>query len=166
MPKATGLAPRKPYFIDRESVLVGSVRAGEGSAAGSRTGAARIMPFKLNTCDFFKIVAVGGQSSSAGGYLIKAAHVAVGGTTSGAVPATPVTIGTITFDGTNQTEVGFTGAQVEALVKAAAASASTPISGDVRVVYLELTAGTGTGSGQNGVVVPAGTGNTIHIQRG
>lgn len=163
MPKATGLAPRKPIFIDRDSVLVGAVRAGEGSAAATRTGAARLMPFKLNTCDFFKIVAVGGQSSSAGGYLIKASHVAAGAALSAANPAAYTTIGTITFDGTNQTSVGFTGEQVEALVKAAASPA---ITGDVRVVALELVAGTGTGSGQNGVVVPVGTGNTIHVQRG
>jgi hypothetical protein len=160
MPKATGLAPRKAVFIDRESVIFGSVRAGEGVAAESRTGAARVMPFKLNTCDFFKIVAQGAASDAAGGYFIEVAHVAEGAAVGTA--STYARIGSIVFDGTTQTEVGFTGAQVEALVKAAGS-----LTGEIRVVALRLVAGTGTGAGENGLVVPANTtGATIHIQRG
>lgn len=160
MPKATGLAPRKAVFIDRESVIFGSVRAGEGVAAESRTGAARVMPFKLNTCDFFKIVAQGAASDAAGGYFIEVAHVAEGAAVGAA--STYARIGSIVFDGTTKPEVGFTGAQVEALVKAAGS-----LTGEIRVVALRLVAGTGTGSGENGLVVPANTtGATIHIQRG
>lgn len=160
MPKATGLAPRKPIFIDRESVIFGSVRAGEGVAAESRTGAARVMPFKMNTCEFFKIVAQGAASNAAGGYFIEVAHVAVGAAVGAA--STYARIGSISFDGLNRTEVGFTGAQVEALVKAAGS-----LTGEIRVVALRLVAGTGTGSGQNGLAAPANTtGATIHIQRG
>ena len=165
MPKATGLAARKPYFIDRESVLVGAVRAGEGVAAETRTGAARLLPFKLNTCDFSKIVAVGALSNAAGGYYVEVAHVAAGAAVGAANPTGYVRLGSISFSGTDQTEIGFSGAQVEALVKA---GASPAITGDTRVVALRLVAGTGvTGEGSNGLAAPANaTGATIHIQRG
>jgi hypothetical protein len=142
-------------------VLLGAVRAGERDAAETRTGAARQLDFHLNTAGFFRVCARGGQSASAGGYLIQAAHVPAGGTLADANPTGYVTIGTITFDGTSPTEVGFTGQQVDRLVKA---GASPAIVGDARVVALRLVAGTGTGTGQNGVVVPAGTGNLISIQ--
>lgn len=161
MPIATGLTPRTGVQPDRDSVLLGAVREGEREAAETRTGAARLLEYSLNTAGFFRICARGGQSSSAGGYLIQAAHVPVGGALSDANPTGYVTIGTITFDGINPTEVGFTGQQVDRLVKAAASPA---IVGDARVRALRLVAGTGTGSGQNGVVVPAGTGNRISIQ--
>jgi len=160
MPKATGLAPRKAVFIDRDSVIFGSVRAGEGVAAESRTGAARVMPFKLNTCDFFKVVAQGALSNAAGGYFVEVAHVAEGAAVGTA--STYARIGSIVFNGLTQTEVGFTGAQVEALVKAAGS-----LTGEIRVVALRLVAGTGTGSGENGLTAPANTtGATIHVQRG
>jgi hypothetical protein len=161
MPKATGLAARKAYFIDRDSVLVGAVRAGEGVAAESRTGAARLLPFKLNTCDFFKLVAVGALSNAAGGYHIEVAHVPAGGVVGDANPSGYSRIGSIVFSGTDQTEVGFSGAQIEAIVKAAA---SPSITGDVRVVALRLVAGPG---GAGNLAAPANTtGATIHIQRG
>ncbi len=163
MPKATGLLSRKAYYIDRESVLIGAVRAGEGAAAESRTGAARLLSFKLNNADMVKFVATGGADNSAGGYLIQVAHVAEGGALANANPTGYVTIGTIVFSGKKTLEVGFTGAQIEELVKGAASPA---ITGDVRVVALRLVAGDGTGTGQNGVAVPAGSGNTIHVQNG
>lgn len=165
MPKATGLAQRKAVFLDRDSVIVGAVRAGEGVAAETRTGAARVLPFKLNTCDFFKVRAVGALSNAAGGYYVEVAHVAEGGAVGAANPSGYVRLGAISYDGLNPTEVGFTGAQVEALVKAAASPA---ITGDARVVAFRLVAGTGvTGEGSNGLAAPANnTGATIHIQRG
>lgn len=165
MPKATGLAARKAVFQDRESILVGSVRAGEGVAAESRTGAARLLSFKLNTCDFFKVQAVGALSNAAGGYYVEVAHVAAGGAVGDANPTGYTRIGSISFNGTSQAEVGFSGPQVEALVKA---GASPAITGDVRVVALRLVAGTGvSGEGSNGLAAPANaTGATIHIQRG
>ena len=160
MPKATGLAARKAFFIDRDSVLLGAVRAGENVSAETRTGAAGLLPFKLNTCDFFKVVAVGALSNAAGGYFIEVAHVAAGGAIGAANPAAYVRIGSIVFSGTDQTEVGFSGPQIEALVKA---GASPAITGDTRVVALRLVAGTGS----NGLAAPANaTGATIHIQRG
>lgn len=165
MPAAVGYKSQQAVRIDRDSILLGSVNAGvNGSgdleAAGTRTGAARLLEGRINPYGAWKVVAVGGQSSSAGGYLVQMAHVAQGDVLASA--SAWATIGAITFDGTNQTELGFTGAQVEALVKAAASPA---ITGKVRVVAIRLVAGTGTSSGQNGVVVPAGTGNRIHLQR-
>lgn len=165
MPAAVGYTSQRAVRIDRDSVLLGPVRAGLNGAgdlesAETRTGAARLLEGRINPYDSWKVVAVGGQSASAGGYLVQAAHVAQGDVLANA--SAWATIGAITFDGTSQTELGFTGAQAEALVRAAASPA---ITGKVRVVALRLVAGTGTGSGQNGVVAPAGTGNRIHLQR-
>lgn len=165
MPAAVGYKSQKALRIDRDSILLGSVNAGlDGSGtlqpAETRTGAARLLEGRINPYDAWKVVAVGGQSSSAGGYLVQAAHVAQGDVLANA--SAWATIGAIAFNGTGETELGFTGAQAEALVKAAASPA---ITGKVRVVALRLVAGTGTGSGQNGVVAPAGTGNRIHLQR-
>lgn len=168
MPAAVGYKSQRAVRIDRDSVLLGAVQAGvneagELEAAGSRTGAARLLEGRLNPYDSWKVVAVGGASNSAGGYLVQAAHVAQGAALASA--SAYATIGAITFDGLKTTELGFTGAQAEALVVAAAVAASAPITGKVRVVALRLVAGNGTGSGQNGVVAPAGTGNRIHLQR-
>ena len=158
MPQATGLAPRRSYLIDRESVLLGAVRAGDGAAAETRTGAARIVPFTLNSCETFRVIAVGGQAASAGGYRVQVAHVPIGGAVGDANPSAYVEIGTISFNGLSQVEIGRSGAEIDAAIRAAASPA---IVGDVRAVAVRLVAGTGTG----GLNAPAGTGNTIHIQR-
>jgi len=165
MPAAVNYKSQRALRIDRDSILLGSVNAGlNGSgdleSAGTRTGAARLLEGRINPYDAWKVVAVGGQSSSTGGYLVQAAHVAQGDVLANA--SAWATIGAISFNGTNETELGFTGAQAEALVRAAASPA---ITGKVRVVAIRLTAGNGTGAGQNGVAVPAGTGNRIHLQR-
>ena len=92
------------------------------------------------------------------------AHLADGAAIGSANPTGYVQIGAVSFNGTSQAEVGFTGQQIEALVKAAASPA---ITGDVRVVALRLVAGTGSGQGGNGLAAPANaTGATVHIQRG
>lgn len=165
MPAAVGYRSQRAVRIDRDSILLGFVNAGvNGSGdlepASTRTGAARLLEGRINPYDAWKVVAVGGQSSSAGGYLVQMAHVAQGDVLANA--SAWATIGAITFDGTNSTELGFTGPQVETLVRAAASPA---ITGKARVVAIRLVAGTGTGSGQNGVVAPAGTNNRIHLQR-
>lgn len=166
MPLAIGFKSQRAYRLERSNILLGPVLAGinadgDEEAAGTRTGAAQLLSDRLNPHDAWKVVSVGGQSSSAGGYLVQVAHVPQGGTLANA--AGWATVGAITFSGTTPNEVGFTGAQAEALVKAAASPA---ISGKIRVCAIRLVDGTGTGSGQNGVAVPAGTGNRIHIQRG
>lgn len=165
MPAAIGYKPQRGQRCDRDAVLLGAVYAGLNGAgdlepAATRDGSARLLEGRINPYDAWKVVAVGGQTSSAGGYQVQMAHVAQGAALASA--SAWATIGAITFDGTKETEFGFTGAQVEALVKAAATPA---ITGKVRVVALRLVAGNGTGAGQNGVVVPAGTGNRIHLQR-
>lgn len=168
MPAAVGYKSQRAVRIDRDSILLGAVQAGVNGAgdlepASTRDGSARLLEGRINPYDNWKVVAVGGQSSSAGGYLVQAAHVAQGAALGTA--SAWATIGAITFDGLKPTELGFTGAQAEALVAAAAVAASAPITGKIRVTGLRLVAGTGTGSGQNGIVVPAGTGNRIHLQR-
>jgi hypothetical protein len=140
MTRATGLDARKAYALDRESVLVGSVRAGEGSAAETRTAGTRLLPVKLNTADVVKFVASGGAANSAGGYIIKAAHVPLGGAIGDANPTGYATVGIIAFNGKKSTEIAVSGAQLEALVKAAASPA---ITGDVRVTALKLIPGSG-----------------------
>lgn len=159
MPQATGLAPRRPYLPDRDSVILGAVRAGDGAAAETRTGAARVLPFKLNTCDTFKVIAVGALSNAAGGYFVEVAHVPFGGAVGEANPTAYVRIGSIVLNGLQQVEIGKSGLEVEAAIQAAASPA---ITGDVRAVAVRLVAGTGS----NGLTAPANaTGATIHIQR-
>jgi|694.fasta_scaffold60797_5 hypothetical protein len=164
MPAAVGYTNQRAARIDRDSILLGSVFAGVNGdgdlePAATRTGAARLLEGRLNPYDNWKVVAVGGQSSSAGGYLVQAAHVAQGDALANA--SAWATIGAIAFSGTAEVPLGFTGDQVEGLVRAAAVAASAPITGKVRVVALRLTAGTGA----NGVAAPSGTGNRIHLQR-
>jgi len=158
MARSTGLLSREGYQVDASTVLVGAVNPGtRGRAGGTRNGAAMLLNTRLDAQDVFKIVVYGQNSSSAGGYIIEAAHVPEGGTLSDA--ATYATIATVTCaPGIN--EIVLTGPQVRELARTAP---SPDLTGDVRVVAIKATAGTGTGSGQNGVAVPAGV-NTISLQ--
>jgi hypothetical protein len=166
MPKATGLSKTFAKYIDRDSVIIGYVRGGDRSVAETRTGAAKLYPFKLNSPNYLKFVACGGLSNSSGGYYIEAAHVAEGGS----LPAdnaanTWIRLGAITFSGYAQREVGFTGLQIEQLIRG---GTSPSISGDARVVALRFVAGTGTGQDGNGLAAPASpssSGNQVHIER-
>jgi hypothetical protein len=146
MPAAVGYTPQRAARIDRDSILLGSVSAGVNGdgdleAAATRTGAARLLEGRLNPYDNWKVVAVGGQSSSAGGYLVQAAHVAQGDALANA--SAWATIGAIAFSGTAEIPLGFTGDQSEALVRAAAVAAGAAITGKVRVTALRLRPGTG-----------------------
>lgn len=146
MPAAVGFTFQRAARIDRDSILLGSVNEGvlgTGSleAASTRTGAARLLEGRINPYDNWKIVAVGGQSSSAGGYVLQMAHVAQTGLLADA--SAWATIGAIAFSGTAEIPLGFTGDQVEALVRAAAVAAGAPISGKIRVTALRLRPGTG-----------------------
>jgi hypothetical protein len=147
MPAAIGYTSQRAARIDRDSILLGSVFAGVNGdgdleAAATRTGAARLLEGRLNPYDNWKVVAVGGQSSSAGGYLVQAAHVAQGDVLANA--SAWATIGTIAFSGTAEIPLGFTGDQAEALVRAAAVAAGAAITGKVRVTALRLRPGTGS----------------------
>lgn len=154
--RSTGLAPRRGYVIDAQTVLVGAVAAGaRGRAAETRTGTARLLNTRLEAQDVFKIAVHGQTSDSAGGYIIQAAHVAEGAAIGAA--STYATIATVTCaPGVN--EIALSGAQIRQLVKDAGS-----LTGDVRVVAIKAVAGTGSGQGGNGVAVPAGT-NTISLQ--
>lgn len=147
MPAAIGYTPQKAVRLERDNILLGSVNAGVNSSTGdlepasTRTGAARILEGRLNPYDAWKVVAVGGQSSSSGGYVVQAAHVAQNGTLSDV--SAWATIGGIAFSGTAEIPLGFTGDQTEALVKAAAVAAGSAITGKIRVAAIRLRPGTG-----------------------
>ena len=145
MARSTGLATRLPYELDREAVLVGAVKGGtKGAAAETRTGAARILTTDLSKYNVVKLVGFGQSADAAGGYIIEVAHVDEGTTTIG----TYAPIGTVTVSGVSTTEVAISGKQIADLVGA-------ENSGSSRCVAIRATEG--TGAGENGVVVPAGT---------
>ena len=162
MPQATGLAPVRGYMVDRDAILLGAIRAGDGATAGTRDGSARLLSDSLNLADMFKIVANGGASNAAGGYYVEVAHVDRGAAVGAANPSGYVRLGSISFNGTNPVEFAISGATIGAQVRAASSPA---ITGDVRVVALRLVAGTGTGEGGNGLAAPANaSAATIHYQ--
>ena len=146
MPAAVGYTFQRAARIDRDSILLGPVNAGRSSSgnledASTRTGAARLLEGRLNPYDSWKAVAVGGQSSSSGGYLVQIAHVAQNGALTDA--SAWGTLGAIAFSGTAEIPLGFTGDQTEAVVRAAAVAAGAAITGKVRVTALRLRPGTG-----------------------
>ena len=159
MARSTGLAPRRGYTLDAQTVLVGAVAAGaRGRAAETRTGAARLLNTRLDAQDVFKVIVNGQGSTSAGGYIIEAAHVAEGAALSTASDWTPIATAVCA---PGVTEIPLSGATVRELVRTQPA---TDLTGDVRVVAIRATAGTKAGQTEgNGVLVPVGT-NTISLQ--
>lgn len=142
---------RRAYHLDAESVLVGAVGAnGYSRAAETRTGAARLLTTSLNHQNLFKLVVVGQDAAAAGQYTIEVAHVPAGGELADA--STYASIATVTLNGKGTTEVGLSGRQIEAAIKAADAG----VDGEVRGVAIKATAGTGEAE-------PAGT-CTIYVQ--
>ena len=149
--RSTGLTARRGTQVDAATILVGYVAAGaRGRAAATRTGGQLLLTTNIGLQDVFKIIVYGQSSDAAGGYIIQAAHVpeggAIGDATGWATIATVVAVPGVQ-------EVALSGANVLALVKAAASITT----GDTRVVAIRGTAGTGAAPGGNGVVVPAGT---------
>lgn len=145
--RAIGLAPRRAYIFDRETVIVGYVNAnGIGGVAETRTGAARLLTTRLEAQDVFKVI-THGTSDSAGTYTLEAASVPEGGALSGASTYAPIAVITCQ-PGIN--EIALTGPDVRAKVRAAGS-----LTGDVRVVAVRATAGTAANA-------PAGT-NTIRF---
>jgi hypothetical protein len=152
MARSTGLARRQGYQLDAETILLGLVKAGaRGRAAETRTGAARLLSTNLAAQNMVKIEGFGQSSTSAGGYLVQAAHVAEGAAIGTA--SAYATIGVISFTAGRINKVALSGEQIREAVKAAGS-----LTGDIRVVAVRLTAGTGA----NGAAVPAGT-NTVAI---
>lgn len=133
MSSAIGLDSRRAYALDAEAIIYGFVGAGEGRAAETRDGSARVLTTSLNRQDMFKVVLYGQSSDAAGEYEVQVAHVDRGGTIG--MGTDWATVATLTADGEQVFEVGLTGLQVEALVKAAADPA---IEGDVRAVAVRV----------------------------
>ena len=147
--RATGLTPRRGYRLDALTTLVGYIAAGaRNRAAQTLTGAAQMLTTQLGMQDVFKLVCYGQSTDAAGGYLIQAAHVAEGAALASATGW--ATIATITASPGAIQEIALSGSAIMAAVKTAGS-----ITGDVRVVAVRATAGTGS----NGVVVPTGTMN-------
>jgi hypothetical protein len=138
MARSTGLAPRRGYQLDAETILLGAVKAGaRGRAAETRTGAARLLQTNLAAYDDLKFIVAGGSSNSAGGYILQAAHVAEGAALSSA--STYANIAVVTASPGVINEVGVTGKEVREAVRVAGS-----VSGDVRVAAVRLRPGTGT----------------------
>jgi hypothetical protein len=138
MARSTGLAPRRGYQLDAETILLGAVKAGaRGRAAETRTGAARLLQTNLAARDDLKFIAAGGSSNSAGGYVLQAAHVAEGAALSSA--SAYANIAVITASAGVINEVGVTGKEVREAVRVAGS-----VSGDVRVAAVRVRPGTGT----------------------
>jgi hypothetical protein len=166
MSKATGLITPTATYPDRNSILVGPVRAGEGVAAENRDGSARLLDsINLRNANWLKFVGMGATVSAAGGYFIQVHHVPQGGSLPAGSSANWIQIGILTFSGKDQREIGFTGLQIEQIIRAAHTPAIAA-NVDVRINAVRLVAGTGTGTGQNGLAVPPGfSGCTVFFQR-
>ena len=138
MARATGLAPRRAYQLDALTVLVGNVLAGaRGRQAETRTGAARLLNTNLAAQNDWKLIATGGSSNSAGGYILQAAHVAEGAALSSASAYANIAVITASSGAINET--GVTGKEIREAVKVAGS-----VTGDVRVSAVRVRPGTGT----------------------
>jgi hypothetical protein len=137
MARSTGLAPRRGYTLDAATILLGAVAAGtRGRAATTRTGAELLLNTRLESQDVFKLVANGQTSTSAGGYIVQAAHVAEGGTTA----STYANIAMVTLAPGIQ-EIPLSGAVVGDLCRKAP---NPDVTGDVRVMAVRLIPGSGS----------------------
>jgi len=171
MARSAGLAPRRGYLLDRETVLLGAVLAGtKGAAAETRTGAARILATPLNAQNVFKAVLNGQTTNAAGGYLIQAAHVDEGSTT---VVNDYATIGVISAAGQSVVELALSGAAVGEAVKESAEggilttgtlTAGSGYTGAGTYTAVPLTGGTGSGA-QATIVVAGGVVTTVTITK-
>lgn len=142
---------RRAYHLDAESILVGYVGAnGYSRAAETRDGDARLLTTHLNQQNLFKLVVVGQDAAAAGEYTIQVAHVPAGGELADA--STYASIATVALNGKGTTEIGVSGRQIEAAIKAADGS----VDGEVRGVAIKAVPGTGGDA-------PAGTA-TIYFQ--
>lgn len=132
MSRSTGLAPRRGYSLDANTILVGPVAAGaRGRVATTRTGAEQILTTRLESQDLFKIV-VNGNASAAGKYTIQVAHVPEGSSTVSAY----ATVAVVTCAPGNQ-EIPLSGVNIRELVRVAGS-----VTGDVRAVAVRAVAGT------------------------
>lgn len=138
MARSTGLALRRGYQVDAETILLGLVKAGaRGRAAETRTGAARLLATNLAAQDEWKLVGYGQSASSTGGYVVQAANVAEGAALSSASAWANVSVITVATGVIN--EVAVSGKQIRELVRVAGS-----LTGDIRVAAVRVRPGTGT----------------------
>ena len=168
MTRALGLPDRRAYFPDLDSILLGAVRAGDGTPAETRTGAARILSTQLNNLDVWKLVLNPASAAASGGYLVEVAHVDPG---SSVVNSDWELIGTIEAAGIEQVEAAFSGKDVGEQAKAASngriltLGTITPGSGYTGAgtyTNVALTGGAGTGARAT-IVVAGGVVTTVTI---
>jgi hypothetical protein len=134
MTRASGLPARRTNAIELDSILLGAVRAGENTAAGTRDGSARVLSKKLNSTIGFKVMLNGATAGATGGYVIEVDHVPFGTETPS---GNWVPIGIITASGLGEVPVFFSGRDVGSRVSAAAGT------NDPRVNAIRLVAGSG-----------------------
>ena len=138
MARSTGLALRRGYQLDAETILLGLVKGGaRGRAAETRTGAARLLTTNLAAQEYWKLVGYGQSASSAGGYVVQAANVAEGAALSSASAYANIGVITVVTGAIN--EVAVSGKQIRELVRVAGS-----LTGDIRVAAVRVRPGTGT----------------------
>jgi hypothetical protein len=152
MSRAINMPARRATMIELEHILLGPVRAGDGTAAETRTGAARILSRKLNSTDVFKVCMLGATSAASGGYLIEVAHMERGEV---AVSSSWDLIGTIEAAGANEVEAAFSGkdiglqamaANTDRILTLGAITAGSGYSAAGTYTNVPLTGGTGSGA--------------------
>jgi hypothetical protein len=122
MSRPYGLSPRRAAIIDADTILVGYVGpATRGVAAATRTGAAQLLTTNLASVSEVKAVLYGQTSNAAGGYLVQAAHIPVGGAITDASGWT--TLGILTASGIGRSEMILSGKEIFDDVKAASTTA-------------------------------------------
>jgi hypothetical protein len=143
MSRASGLPARRTNPIELEGILLGAVRAGDGTPAGTRDGSARVLSKKLNSTMGFKVLLQGATAAAAGGYVIEVDHVPFG-TSTPSGNWTPV--GIISASGLSEVEALISGKDVGVKVAAAAgvidpnvkAIRATPGSGDIAITNVNM----------------------------
>lgn len=139
MARSVGLAPRRGYMLDRETILLGAVAQGYREApAETRTGAARLLSTRLDAQDVVKLVMHGQTGTSNGGYILQVASVPEGGTLANA--STYATVATIAHPaaGIQTIEVPLSGRAIQDAVRTAGS-----LTGDVRCAAVRLRPGSG-----------------------
>lgn len=149
MPRSYGFDTRDSV-IDAKTVLVGAVKKGIDQVAETRTGTARMLTTDLSANMCFKAVCFGNSASAGGGYLIQAAHVALGKSEADVGANDWATLGVITASGFGIRELALSGRAIyDAVIAKGTVASGTPL----RAMAVRAVAG----DGSNGASVPTGT---------